>query len=332
MNSSAPFNSTNDLAIDVQGVNKLRTMAKQNSPEAIKETAKQFEVLFINMMIKSMRDATPEGGLFASHDRPIYTSMLDQQFSQNLAQRGMGLSDMLVAQLIKEDPSLASAKASASAASSSKSTPYVPLSFSSELLQHQTPQSRSILKAALSGALAMHSNPVPVPDYDQDNLISAAKIYNTSNSAQSFTTQMQAHAQQAEQLTGIPSSFILAQAAIESGWGKREITMADGRSSHNVFGIKAGSDWKGPVAEVTTTEYSDGVPKKVVAKFRAYDSHAEAFQDYAAFLANNPRYKQVLANSQTAQDFAHGLQQAGYATDPAYATKLMKVIKRVEAG
>ncbi len=328
MNSSPLFNSTNDLAIDVQGVNKLRTMAKQNSPEAIKETAKQFEVLFINMMMKSMRDATPDGGLFASHDRPIYTSMLDQQLSQNLAQRGMGLADMLVAQLIKEDPSLASAKASA--ASSSNSTPYVPLSFSSELLQHQTPQNRSILKAALSGTSAMHSN--PVPDYGQDNLISAAKIYNTSSSAQSFTAQMQGHAQQAEQMTGIPSSFILAQAAIESGWGKREITMADGRSSHNVFGIKAGSDWKGPVAEVTTTEYIDGEPKKVLAKFRAYDSHAEAFQDYAAFLANNPRYKHVLANSQTAQDFAHGLQQAGYATDPSYATKLMKVIKRVEAG
>jgi len=323
MNSSAPFNSTNDLAIDVQGVNKLRTMAKQNSPEAIKETAKQFEVLFINMMIKSMRDATADGGLFASHDRPIYTSMLDQQFSQNLAQRGMGLSDMLVAQLIKEDPSLVSAEG---AASSSKSTHYVPLSFSSELL-HQTKHS-SLLTKAEASAMPLTA----ITNNSPDDLVYSAKIYNTASSAQSFTTQMQAHAQQAEQLTGIPSSFILAKAAIESGWGKREITMADGSSSHNVFGIKAGSDWKGPVAEVTTTEYSDGVPKKVLARFRAYDSHAEAFQDYAAFLANNPRYKQVLANSQSAQGFAHGLQQAGYATDPAYATKLMKVIQRVEAG
>jgi flagellar protein FlgJ len=323
MNSSAPFNSTNDLAIDVQGVNKLRTMAKQNSPEAIKETAKQFEVLFINMMIKSMRDATADGGLFASHDRPIYTSMLDQQFSQNLAQRGMGLSDMLVAQLIKEDPSLVSAEG---AGSSSKSTHYVPLSFSSELL-HQTKHS-SLLTKAEASAMPLTA----ITNNSPDDLVYSAKINNTASSAHSFTTQMQAHAQQAEQLTGIPSSFILAQAAIESGWGKREITMADGSSSHNVFGIKAGSDWKGPVAEVTTTEYSDGVPKKVLARFRAYDSHAEAFQDYAAFLANNPRYKQVLANSQSALGFAHGLQQAGYATDPAYATKLMKVIQRVEAG
>jgi len=321
MKSSAPFNSTNDLAIDVQGVNKLHNLAKQNSPEALKETAKQFEVLFINMMMKSMRQATPDGGLFASHDRPIYTSMLDQQLSQNLAQRGMGLADVLVAQLIKADPSLASADNSA--LPELKSSQYVPLSLSAELL-HSSPRASSLKKSAASVN--------PVDDNDSDDLISAAKTYNTASSAQSFTTQMQAHAQQAEQLTGIPSSFILAQAAIESGWGKREITMADGSSSHNVFGIKAGSDWKGPVAEVTTTEYSDGVPKKVQAKFRAYESHAEAFQDYAAFLANNPRYKQVLANSQSAQGFAQGLQQAGYATDPAYASKLLKVIQRVEAG
>jgi len=324
MKSSTPFNSTNDLAIDVQGVNKLHNLAKQNSPEALKETAKQFEVLFINMMMKSMRQATPDGGLFASHDRPIYTSMLDQQLSQNLAQRGMGLADMLVAQLIKADPSLASADSSALPAA--KYSHYVPLSLSDELL-HSSPKASSLNKSAAS---TMSVN--PVDNNDSDDLISAAKTYNTASSAQSFTKQMQAHAQQAEQLTGIPSSFILAQAAIESGWGKREITMADGSSSHNVFGIKAGSDWKGPVAEVTTTEYSDGVPKKVQAKFRAYESHAEAFQDYAAFLANNPRYKQVLANSQSAQGFAQGLQQAGYATDPAYASKLLKVIQRVEAG
>ncbi len=325
MKSSMPSNSTNDLAIDVQGVNKLRTMAKQNSPEALKQSAKQFEVLFINMMIKSMRQATPDGGLFASHDRPIYTSMLDQQLSQNLAQRGMGLSDMLVSQLIKADPSLASE--AAGDLQSVKSSQYVPLSLSSELSHHSTYNTGLTKKAALNALRLNVVNNIP------DDLVYSAKIHNSpTSSAQSFTTQMQGHAQQAEQMTGIPSSFILAQAAIESGWGKREITKADGSSSHNVFGIKAGNDWKGPVAEVTTTEYVDGEPKKVLAKFRAYDSHAEAFQDYAAFLANNPRYKHVLANSQTAQDFAHGLQQAGYATDPAYASKLLKVIQRVEAG
>jgi len=326
MKSSMTSNSTNELAIDVQSVNKLHAMAKQNSPEALKESAKQFEVLFINMMLKSMRDATPDGGLFASHDRPIYTSMLDQQYSQNMAQKGLGLADMLVAQLIKTDPSLASEQASSSGAPISSQ--YVPLSLSPEL-SHQQPIRSSLLKKA--AALGLHLN--PVADHRPDELTYTAKIHNTAtSSAQGFTNQMQAHAQLAEQTTGIPSSFILAQAAIESGWGKREITKADGTSSHNVFGIKAGNDWKGPVAEVTTTEYIDGEPKKVLAKFRAYDSHAEAFQDYAAFLANNPRYKHVLANSQTAQDFAHGLQQAGYATDPAYASKLLKVIQRVEAG
>ena len=324
MKSSLPLNSTNDLAVDVQSVGQLKAMAKQKSPAALKESAKQFEALFINMMLKSMRDATPDGGLFASHDRPIYNGMLDQQLSQNLAQKGMGLADMLVSQLVKTDPSLAAGNANTSTAG--KGANFVPLTLASELA-HPTPRSAVYKKAALSAVPSDSTH-----DNDPDEIIRAARTYNAGSSANQFTTQMQAHAQQAEQMTGIPSSFILAQAAIESGWGKREITLSDGTSSHNVFGIKADSHWKGPVAEVTTTEYVDGAPRKVQAKFRAYDSHAEAFQDYAQFLANNPRYKHVLANSQSAQDFAQGLQQAGYATDPAYADKLLKVIQRVEAG
>ena len=308
MKSNTPINSPNDLAIDVQGVTKLRTMAKQNSAAALKETSKQFEALFINMMLKSMRQATPDGGLFDSHERPIYTSMLDQQLSQNLAQKGIGLSDMLVAQLIKADPSLAAADNSE--------------------LQHTLRQPLPLYKK--TSPLTM---PVNLTDKTAaDDLIHAAKSYHEGSSASNFTNQMQGHAQQAEQLTGVPASFILAQAALESGWGKREITLADGSSSHNVFGIKADKSWKGPVAEISSTEYIDGEPKLVQSKFRVYGSHAEAFQDYALFLANNPRYKHVLANSQSAQDFAQGIQQAGYATDPAYADKLVSIIQRVEAG
>ena len=325
MKSTLPLNSANDLAVDAKSLGQLKAVAKQNSPEALKESAKQFEALFINMMLKSMRDATPDGGLFASHDRPIYTSMLDQQLSQNLAQKGMGLADMLVAQLVKADPSLA---ADTSTLTAGKGTNFVPLNLSADL-SHPSPKIAVYKKAALSN---VPSDSIKVKDNESDEIIRAARSYSASSTANNFTTQMQAHAQQAEQTTGIPSAFILAQAAIESGWGKREISLADGSSSHNVFGIKADSQWKGPVAEVTTTEYVDGTPHKVQAKFRAYDSHAEAFQDYAQFLANNPRYKHVLANSQTAQEFAQGLQQAGYATDPAYADKLIKVIQKVEAG
>jgi flagellar protein FlgJ len=141
-----------------------------------------------------------------------------------------------------------------------------------------------------------------------------------------FVQEHTAAARAAEAQTGIPAAFMVAQAAHESGWGKREIRHADGTSAHNLFGIKAGAGWNGPVAEVTTTEVVDGEARKVTAKFRAYASYAESFQDYARLMKTSPRYGDVLANATTAQGFAQGLQRAGYATDPAYADKLTRVI------
>ena len=318
MIKSTPIDSNKELAMDVQGMAKLRNLAQQNSPQALKESATQFEALFINMMLQSMRQATPQGGLFESHDKALYTSMYDQQLSQTLANRGMGLADMLVGQLSKNNPE-GSANLSAPA-----STAYVAPTVLPEIAQ-------SHLNSAVLRQLA---NSMPMANIDENPFLektAAVKSDSVPGSVQDFRNKMQAHAQQAQQLTGIPASYILAQAAMESGWGQREITMPDGSSSHNLFGIKAGSDWKGKVAEVTTTEYADGIPRKVVAKFRAYSSDAEAFRDYAALLNNSSRYEKVIANGQTAQGFAQGLQKAGYATDPAYASKLLKIIQRVES-
>jgi flagellar protein FlgJ len=144
--------------------------------------------------------------------------------------------------------------------------------------------------------------------------------------AQAFVAAHQAAARVAEASTGIPAAFMIAQAAHETGWGRRDIRMADGSPSNNLFGIKAGPDWKGPVAEVLTTEYLSGQPRQVVQRFRAYASAQESFADYARLLKNSPRYAGVLANGSSAQGFAQGLQRAGYATDPAYAEKLGRVI------
>ena len=141
-----------------------------------------------------------------------------------------------------------------------------------------------------------------------------------------FLKEHQGAARVAEAQSGIPAAFMVAQAAHESGWGKHEIKNADGSASFNLFGIKAGANWKGPVAEVTTTEYIDGVARKVVAKFRAYASYADSFSDYAKMMKDSPRYGQVVASAGSAQGFAQGLQRAGYATDPAYADKLTRVI------
>ncbi|MEK8085469.1 flagellar assembly peptidoglycan hydrolase FlgJ [Aquabacterium sp. A3] len=146
------------------------------------------------------------------------------------------------------------------------------------------------------------------------------------SSPEAFIQQHQAAAKAAESATGIPAEHILGQAALESGWGKRDIRMPDGSSSHNLFGIKATSSWKGKVAEVTTTEYIGGVARKVTAKFRAYDSFEEAFKDHARLLTTSPRYSETAAKADTPADFAKGLQKGGYATDPAYADKLTRVI------
>lgn len=127
--------------------------------------------------------------------------------------------------------------------------------------------------------------------------------------------------------TGIPASFILSQAALESGWGRKEIRNADGSSSHNVFGIKATPDWKGATTEVVTTEYVNGQPRKLTQSFRAYASYEDSFRDWARMLKQSPRYAAVVERSGgSAQAFAQGLQRAGYATDPQYADKLGRVI------
>lgn len=306
MTTTKLADTPNELAMDVQSLGRVRQMANQNPSQALKESAKQFEALFINMMLQSMRQATPQGNLMGeSHDRELYTSMLDQQLSQTMAQRGIGVADMLLGQLKNANTT----QAAQDSAAKVLSTAGLSTQFTS----------------ALDGAAVVHplAPLAPVNGVKMD-------ISSTTGSVQDFNEKMYAHAEEAAAITGIPTAFILGHAALESGWGKREIMLPDGSSSNNVFGIKAGPGWKGKVAEVTTTEYTQGVPSKVVARFRAYDSPAEAFRDYASLLQGNPRYGQVLANGQSVDGFAQGLQKAGYATDPAYASKLMNVIRRIQ--
>jgi flagellar protein FlgJ len=156
--------------------------------------------------------------------------------------------------------------------------------------------------------------------------IGNAELATVTPNQQEFLNLHRQSAAAAEAQSGIPASFMVAQAAHESGWGRHEIRHADGSSAHNLFGIKAGAGWTGKVAQVTTTEVIDGEPRKVVAKFRAYDSYDESFRDYARLMKDNPRYAPVIAAGNNAQGFAQGLQRAGYATDPSYADKLTRVI------
>ncbi len=311
MNHSA---SSNSLAIDANGLAYLHNLDAQKSPEALKEAAKQFEALLINMMLKSMREATPKSELFESNANSLYGSMYDQQLSQILSEKGMGFADMFLAQLNKINPltKLPEDKQINNVGTSTES------------------QSDSDIRAKISAynANLLRNN---YPENPLSNNSTPNKNTNSSADVDSFVGNLSAHAQMVQKMIGIPASHVLGQAAIESGWGKHVITMPDGSSSYNFFGIKATNDWKGKVVEVNTTEYVDGLAQKTCSRFRAYASEAEAFTDYASFLNNNPRYKQVIANSSNPYTFAHELSIAGYATDPAYSAKLINVINKIKS-
>jgi flagellar protein FlgJ len=267
-------NNINNLASDAQSLDKLRYQAKQAPDKALKVAAQQFEMVFLNMMLKTMREATPQDGMMDSEQTKMFTGMLDQQLAQEMSTRGVGLADVMVRQLSNTLP-----------------------------------------------------NAAPTPATPSVNAIPSA--YN-ADTQQSFVDRLQPHAQAASRTTGIPAHLIIGQAALESGWGKREIKMTDGSTSFNLFSVKAGKGWNGKVAEITTTEYTNGVAHKQTERFRAYGSYTEAFQDYAKLLSDNPRYAAVIGQD-GAQGFAQELQKAGYATDPNYADKLVKVIGSVSA-
>ena len=281
-------NVSGSLATDVKGLNDLRLAANQNSPEALKGAAKQFEALFMNMIMKSMRDASPQDGMFDNEQTKMYTSMLDQQLSQSLSNKGVGLADMLVRQLTIR--------------ANSVDPQGLPM-----------PINKGQAEALLNGGATTDS---------------VKPVNPQSSNVKTFQERMTPYAEEASRETGIPAKFMLGQAALESGWGKHEIKAADGTASHNLFGIKAGAGWKGKVVEAATTEYVNGVPQTKMEKFRAYDSYADSFRDYAKLLSTNPRYESVLANSRDASSFAQGLQRAGYATDPNYAAKLTRIINQ----
>ncbi|ENG6106164.1 flagellar assembly peptidoglycan hydrolase FlgJ [Serratia liquefaciens] len=284
-------------AYDAQALNGLKRDAASDPQGNLKQVAQQVEGMFVQMMLKSMRAALPQDGILSSDQSRLYTSMYDQQIAQQMSQKGLGLADMMVKQM-----SNANAVPSETAGMS-------PMALDDEVL-------RTLPNQALEQTLRRAVPKAP----------SAAPLsLNNGN----FVARLSTPARVVSQQSGIPHQLIVAQAALESGWGQREIPAADGSPSYNLFGIKAGGNWDGPVTEITTTEFEQGAAKKIKAKFRVYGSYVEAMADYVKLLTNNPRYAGV-ANARSPEQAAQALQQAGYATDPQYASKLVSVIQQMK--
>lgn len=296
---------------DFQSLAALRAEATKAPNQAIKEVASQFESLFMQMMVKSMREATIKGGLFESNQMELYQSMLDQQVSMQLsAQGGLGLADILVEQL----DSPAGADDSAGAENDTSASSVTSLA--------------SYIARARAG-VAAHSSAQP----DGTSASTAAPVAAVEPradwspaSVEEFVEGIWGHAVDAAQELGLDPQVLVAQSALETGWGKRMIKAVDGKNGFNLFGIKAGSGWDGDKATVDTLEFRDGVAAREQANFRVYDSIANSFSDYVDFLKSNPRYQQALEKVADAREFVQGLQDAGYATDPNYAQKIMNII------
>lgn len=310
------------LSLDVQGVDALRRTARTSPQEGAKQAAKQFEVMFMQMMLKSMREATPSDGLLGGQQEKTYTSMLDQQLAQNLSGRGLGLAEAMLTQLSRAmAPEGLQTLPAAAAEPAGRIRPAGALSVPAE-------KSSSAIQNGYA-VPPVRSRAADLSLYEAAGLGTAsAKGGSPTADVEDFMSKISAAAQRASQESGVPAQLIMAQAALESGWGKRQIRAEDGSTSYNLFGIKAGKNWKGSVVSATTTEYVDGVAQKTKANFRAYGSYDEAFSDYARFMVSNPRYANVVASSD-AVAAAHGLQRAGYATDPQYGGKLVRIMKQM---
>lgn len=314
------------FALDLQGLDRLKQTARQDPSTGVKEVGRQFEALFLQMMLKSMRQASPKSGLLNSQQTQFYNGLLDQQWAQHLAGRGVGLAEQLTQQLRRQAGIADDAQSVAGVARGVPRQLYgaVPVSAAGDAagVVGSAP-SRATLAKAL--ALGLYGQPPAAARGPLRSSSGGGRPEHVEN----FVASLEAPARAASRASGVPAELILAQAALETGWGRNQIPTAAGVNSHNLFGIKAGADWSGPTTQVQTTEYVDGQAVQRVESFRVYPSYEAAFHDYARLIVRNPRYASVIA-APSAQDAAFALQRSGYATDPAYADKLIGVMRTLD--
>jgi flagellar protein FlgJ len=291
-----------NIYTDLQGLASLRQQAKEKSPEVLREVANQFEAIFTQMMLKSMRQASQGEGLFDSKQSEFYRDMYDQQLTVHLSSgTGIGIADMLVQQL-------GGVRAEKAELTGKQLEDYRGTAVYKVYQEVKAITASQIEKVETLGSSKVNELPI--------------------TGKEDFIERLRPHAEAAGEKLGVNSGLLLAQAALETGWGKSIMENKDGSSSHNLFGIKADSRWSGEKTEVSTLEYREGVAIREQANFRSYESFTESFEDYVKFLADQPRYAEALSNSTNPEQFAQSLQQAGYATDPKYAEKIVAIYNR----
>jgi peptidoglycan hydrolase FlgJ len=295
--------------VDAGNLTALKQAAAQQNPQALRAAAQQFESLFTSMMLKSMRQANFSDPLFGSDQESLYQDMYDDQIAAEISKgRGLGLADMLVQQL-RRSGLAGPAPASATAPTASSGT---------------APPAATPMPVRGGGArfpAPRPSSSVPISPAASAASVNAASCPSSAQQLQ-FARSLWPDAQQAARQLGVSPVSLLAQAALETDWGRSVPRNASGSTSNNLFGIKASSGWSGASVQSDTREYDGGTATAVKAQFRAYATPSQCFSDYVTLLQSTPRYAGALGTGDNTQAFAAALQRGGYATDPGYAGKI----------
>jgi peptidoglycan hydrolase FlgJ len=295
---------------DLAGLSQLKRAAGNNDPAAIRKVAQQFESMFTRMMLKSMRDASGPDPMFGSDQQQMYQGMADDQLAIELSKgRGLGLADMLIKQLQKLGVKGADAAAQTGGATASSGATIGGTASAATGGARTSTSGNNVAAARRAGAYAAFGRTAgAAPASDAEKA--------------SFVSDLWPQAQQAGQQLGVAPRNLIAQAALETNWGRSLPQDSAGRSSNNLFGIKASADWAGATVTSGTQEYQAGAATDATARFRAYSTPSQSFDDYVALLRDNPRYTHALNTGDNVQAFATALQRGGYATDPDYARKI----------
>ena len=299
---------------DLNGLQSLKKGARDDDPEALMAVAQQFESMFMSLLMKSMREATDvlASDLENSYQTKFYRDMHDQQLALSVSQMGgFGLADVLYEQLAPDaDRRFLDGQTPAVKPLEQSNRSILPV-----LNGHiPAPESRTQPETKTSGEL---------PPFSQSDSVDSTSI--AYSSPAEFIESLTPAAEAAAAQLGVDAKYLLAQAALETGWGRAMIQTEQGQSANNFFGIKADQRWQGDTANTTTTEFIAGRPMTVTAPFRAYSSPADSFADYVDFLSSSERYQPALAVVDQPEQYVQALQQAGYATDPAYAEKIIRI-------
>ncbi|MBV1929334.1 MAG: flagellar assembly peptidoglycan hydrolase FlgJ [Gammaproteobacteria bacterium] len=296
------------------GFEQMRAQARNGDSEALSGAARQFESVFVQMMLKAMRDTVPEGGLFDSEQSDFYEGMFDQQISLNIANgKGIGLAEVIERQMSGMQ---GGAPAGDAPGDEQRAPLKMPVRSPFAALRPS-----AIDQSGVDLALAKQNGELQARAQTSATWAPA--------SPQAFAAELRPYAQRAAATLGVSENLLIAQAALETGWGQKIIPHNEGGSSFNLFGIKASASWQGDKASTATLEYRDGVALRERADFRAYRSLQQSFDDYVSFVREQPRYSEAL-NPSDDKHYVEALQQSGYATDPAYAEKILAVKQRLD--